>query len=135
MKKSIYLTLTLMVAMTVASCGSSKKGESNVRGTVTTQSAAEFCETIGQRDMILIDVRTPKEYSEGHIAGAQNIDVKASDFAERIKDIKGRVAVYCRGGKRSLAAAEQLSSQGCSVYNLKGGIMEWQSAGYSTTTE
>ena len=60
--------------------------------------------------------------------------MKADDFAERIKDIKGTVAVYCRGGRRSLKAAEQLAKQGCTVYNLDGGILAWQKAGKPTTT-
>jgi len=94
----------------------------------------EFASTMVQKDVRLIDVRTPKEYAEGHLAGSENIDVKAADFAERIKDIKGKVAVYCRGGRRSLKAAEQLAANGCTVYNLDGGILAWQKAGKPTTT-
>lgn len=89
---------------------------------------------LGEELVRLIDVRTPKEYAEGHLEGAENIDVKAPDFAERIKNIEGTVAVYCRGGKRSLKAAEQLAANGCTVYNLDGGIMAWQKAGMPTTT-
>ena len=49
-------------------------------------------------------------------------------------NIEGKVAVYCRGGRRSLAAAEQFAAQGCKVYNLDGGILAWQKAGKPTTT-
>jgi L-ascorbate metabolism protein UlaG (beta-lactamase superfamily)/rhodanese-related sulfurtransferase len=101
---------------------------------VKTVNVEEFAEKMAQQDVRLIDVRTPKEYAEGHLVGAENIDVKAADFAERIKDLKGTVAVYCRGGRRSIKAAEQLSKQGCTVYNLDGGILAWQKAGMSTTT-
>ena len=102
---------------------------------IKTVGADEFAELTTQKDVRLIDVRTPEEYAEGHLAGAENIDVKAADFAERIKGIEGSVAVYCRGGKRSLMAAAQLAANGGMVYNLDGGILAWQKAGKPTTTE
>jgi L-ascorbate metabolism protein UlaG (beta-lactamase superfamily)/rhodanese-related sulfurtransferase len=117
-----------MFAALFCGCGNSKNNES-----VKTVNVEEFAEKMAQKDVRLIDVRTPKEYAEGHLAGAENIDVKAADFAERIKDIKGTVAVYCRSGKRSLKAAEQLAKQGCTVYNLDGGILAWQKACKPTT--
>lgn len=116
--------LTILTLM-LFGCGSGKKTE--------TIGVEEFAEVAGQKDVRLIDVRTPQEYAEGHLAGAENIDVKAADFAERIKGVDGKVAVYCRGGSRSMKAAEQLVAQGCQVYNLDGGIMAWQKAGKPTT--
>lgn len=101
---------------------------------IKTLGADEFAEVMTQKDVRLIDVRTAEEYAEGHLFGAENIDVKAADFAERIKGIDGEVAVYCRGGRRSLKAAEQLAAGGCTVYNLDGGILAWQKAGKPTTT-
>ena len=101
---------------------------------IKTIGADEFAEVMTQKDVRLIDVRTAEEYAEGHLFGAENIDVKAADFAERIKGIDGEVAVYCRGGRRSLKAAEQLAAGGCTVYNLDGGILAWQKAGKPTTT-
>ena len=123
----LILMMTMFAAL-FSGCGNTK---SNVA--VKTIGVEEFAEVIAQKDVRLIDVRTPKEYAEGHLAGAENIDVKADDFAERIKDIKGEVAVYCRGGRRSLKAAEQLAANGCTVYNLDGGILIWQKAGKPTT--
>ena len=101
---------------------------------IKTLGADEFAEVMTQKDVRLIDVRTAEEYAEEHLFGAENIDVKAADFAERIKGIEGSVAVYCRGGRRSLKAAEQLAAGGCTVYNLDGGILAWQKAGKPTTT-
>ena len=94
----------------------------------------EFASVAGQKEVRLIDVRTAEEYAEGHLLGAENIDVKDTLFAERIKGVEGKVAVYCRGGRRSLKAAEQLAASGCTVYNLDGGILAWQKAGNPTTT-
>ena len=123
------LMITLFAAMAVG-CG----GAQNKQAAITTVGVEEFAEIMAQKDVRLIDVRTPKEYAEGHIMGAEMIDVKSADFAERIKGINGTVAVYCRSGKRSMMAAEQLAKQGCTVYNLDGGILAWQKAGMATTT-
>lgn len=101
---------------------------------IKTLGADEFAEVMTQKDVRLIDVRTAEEYAEGHLFGAENIDVKDTLFAERIKGVEGTVAVYCRGGRRSLKAAEQLAAGGCTVYNLDGGILAWQKAGKPTTT-
>ena len=110
-------------------CESNRNAEQAPTESVTTIGVEEFAKTIGKKNVRLIDVRTPKEYAEGHIAEAENIDVKAADFSSRIQDAKGKVAVYCRSGKRSLMAAEQLAAKGCTVYNLDGGIIAWQKAG------
>ena len=101
---------------------------------IKTIGADEFAEVMTQKDVRLIDVRTAEEYAEGHLFGAENIDVKDTLFAERIKGVEGKVAVYCRSGRRSLKAAEQLAAGGCTVYNLDGGILAWQKAGKPTTT-
>ena len=126
-----HLLMIMMVAAMVAGCG----GTQNKQSAITTVGVEEFASISSQKDVRLIDVRTPEEYAEGHIAGAENIDVKAPDFAERIKGVEGKVAVYCRSGKRSMMAAEQLAKQGCTVYNLDGGILAWQKAGKPTTNE
>ncbi len=123
-----HILMMTMFAALFGGCGNEKNNEA-----VKTVGVEEFAKVMAQKEVRLIDVRTPKEYAEGHLAGAENINVKADDFAERIKDIKGEVAVYCRGGRRSLKAAEQLAANGCTVYNLDGGIMAWQKAGKPTT--
>lgn len=76
----------------------------------------------------LIDVRTPAEFSEGHLEGAINIDYRDSSFASKVEALdKSRpVMVYCKSGRRSAAAAEHLKSNGFKVvYDMKGGILEW----------
>ena len=127
MKRMLMITMFAAIAL---GCG----GAQNKVSSIKTVGVDEFAKIIAQKEVRLIDVRTPKEYAEGHIMGAEMIDVKSADFVERIKDIKGTVAVYCRSGKRSLMAAEQLARQGCTVYNLDGGIIAWQKVGKPTTT-
>jgi len=80
----------------------------------------------------LVDVRTPGEYAEGHLAGALLIDWKADDFLTKAEALlrKDRpVLVYCRSGRRSAEAAEKLAKAGFPVRNLLGGYLAWTEAG------
>jgi len=81
-------------------------------------------------DVQLVDVRRPNEYREGHIEGALNIDFLEEDFArqmERQLDKNKPVMLYCRSGRRSAQAAEQLKALGFKqVYDLEGGFLEWK---------
>lgn len=86
--------------------------------------------------VLLLDVRTPEEFKNGHIEGAMNIDWYDSSFAEKAGtlDRSREVLVYCMSGRRSAAAAEKLHSIGFStVVNLKGGILQWRAAGLPET--
>lgn len=88
----------------------------------------EFNQMISKGNGSLLDVRTPSEYSNGHIAGAGQLNYYAFDFKQKLlllpKDQP--VYLYCNTGYRSKRAAEILVENGYSkVYNLKHGIMEW----------
>jgi len=125
------ILMIAIAALMVAGCSSNKSNGQTA--TVTTLKVEEFAQVIKQRKVRLIDVRTPKEFADGHLKGAENIDIKSADFGERTKEVKGRVAVYCLRGGRSLKAAKQLAAQGCTVYNLDGGILAWKQAGQPVT--
>ena len=90
----------------------------------------EFKIEIAKTDVQLVDVRTAKEYSEGHIPEAMNIDVNAPDFEEKIKvlDKKENVAIYCRSGRRSKIAAEKMTAAGFKVIELNTGFLSWDGA-------
>ena len=124
-----HILMIVLVALMLGGCGAGKSSVQTANGTVTTVGVEEFAKVITKKNVRLIDVRTPKEYAEGHIKGAENIDVKAADFSEKIKNVKGKVAVYCARGVRSLNAANTLAAQGCTVYNLDGGLTAWKQAG------
>ena len=76
----------------------------------------------------LIDVRTPKEFAEGHLSNAVNINFYDSNFMEEMSklDKNKDLYIYCRSGGRSGKAAKKLKSQGfLKVYDLEGGILNW----------
>ena len=96
-------------------------------------SAGEFSTLLSQKpDLILLDVRTPSEYAEGHLPKSVNVDVLAPDFEQRAEAVLGKqrsVALYCRSGHRSHAAAALMQSRGFKVVELKGGYLGWVSEG------
>ncbi len=76
----------------------------------------------------IIDVRTPLEYHQGHIQGAQNIDIRADTFVTEIQKLSksDTLLVYCRSGRRSLYAAQVMVSFGFKkIYDLEGGFLNW----------
>lgn len=90
---------------------------------------AEFAVVLGDSSVVLLDVRTPQEFAQGHIVGAINIDVKDSLFISNVQRQVApgsRVAVYCRSGRRSMSAAQQMVEKGYDVVNLKGGFLAWE---------
>ena len=81
----------------------------------------------------LIDVRTPEEYGEGHIANALNIDYFSDNFVENMEklDKEKPVVLYCKSGNRSNKSAQKLKESGFSkIYDVDGGITEWKSKGF-----
>ena len=80
---------------------------------------------------LLIDVRTSKEYKQGHIEGAINIDVKDSSFVNNLSklDKNKTYLIYCRSGKRSQKAGSIMTTNDFEeIYDLKGGYLGWTKA-------
>jgi len=99
---------------------------------VETLSADAFARRIAAGGIVLVDVRSPKEYAEGHLKGAVNVawGDQFDSLWQAAAIGKGQpIAVYCRGGRRSKAAATALVKKGYTVINLDGGIMAWTKAG------
>lgn len=81
---------------------------------------------------VIIDVRTPKEYAEGHIAGARLIDyLDTAAFDKTVGKLSARkhYYVYCRSGRRSHDAAVKMRKRGLTVTDMKGGFISWQDKG------
>lgn len=118
--------------MSITMSCSSATNASQPTGHVETVSVTQFEDGIKKGDIQLLDVRTSKEYAEGHIRGALNIDVQEPDFEASATDTLNKekpVYVYCRSGRRSLLAGEMLAKDGYTVVDLDGGIIAWQNNG------
>ncbi len=82
-------------------------------------------------NVTLLDVRTIQEYKEGHLRDATLIPVQAlADNLGMLKQDKNKkIIVYCRTGSRSISASRILEENGFTPLNVKGGILNLQSAG------
>jgi thioredoxin 1 len=90
------------------------------------------------QNAVVIDVRTPEEFSNGFVAGAVNIDYNNESFANQVSALNktSPYFVYCLSGGRSSRAAEYMRSNGFkNVYELKGGILAWQKNNLPLTTQ
>ncbi len=82
--------------------------------------------------LTVLDVRTPEEFAEGHLAGAANIDFYGADFADQLDSLDKNQPyfVYCRSGNRSAQTMVIMRDLGFTeVYELQGGILSWFGAG------
>jgi len=83
----------------------------------------------GRRDVTLIDVREPEEFSEGHVPGARNIPLRMiSDHVAELHAL-GTVYVICQSGRRSAQAAALLDAADVPVVNVVGGTGAWIATG------
>lgn len=84
------------------------------------------------QDEIVLDVRTPEEFADGHVPGSRNVDHEnVASAAEELKKFK-RVYIHCRSGKRAQIAFQTLTSLGLDnlVCIADGGMLDWAEAGY-----
>jgi phage shock protein E len=94
--------------------------------------AEEAVELLADRDdVVVIDVRTPEEFEDGHLADAELIDIQASDFDERIAELDPDVTyvVYCRTGARSARAVQAMADIGIEELYDAGGFADLAAAG------
>ena len=92
----------------------------------------QFDKLRADKNNVVLDVRTEKEFKEGHIPGAVNIDVRAADFDEKIARLdKNKIyLVHCAAGVRSANACKKLESVGFKeLYDLAPGFKGWEKAG------
>jgi rhodanese-related sulfurtransferase len=119
----------ILIALLLFSCTDKKEPQ------VYKITADQMFEAIENESIQLIDVRTEEEYCSGKLKNAQNFCVTNDDFIARAKDLdKDKpVYLYCKVGGRSAKAAEVLKEMGFKfIYDMTGGIDEWQEKGFET---
>jgi len=138
------LILLLALAVTIAGCATQEvkepvktPGEQAIAKTVIRDISPEDAYELiqknkGNPDFVILDVRTPQEFLQGHIDGAINIDFRSKSFRDELNKLNKTKTylVYCRTGYRSGLAAEIMEDLGFQhIYNMKGGIVKWQAKG------
>jgi hypothetical protein len=124
MKKNYSLIIVLLVWFFTACSGQSS---SNI---LSPKQLSDKLATT--KNITLMDVRTPSEFSEGHIKGATNVDWNGGNFENILSkyDRTKTYFLYCKSGHRAGLAAEWMRSHGFkNVFELNGGINAWQSDG------
>lgn len=84
------------------------------------------------RDALLLDVRTPAEYEEAHIAGSvlHPLSGFSTDEVRSLAEGKSACVLICRSGNRARQAAERLAASGLGdLQILDGGVLAWEAAG------
>ena len=130
----LFLITSCIVFSSCAQKTFDEKMESLYKNTVPLIKSTELSE---KKDVILLDVRSPKEFEVSHIEGAIMIDYdnfKKSDVSKIDKDQE--VIVYCSVGYRSERLGERLQKMGFeNVKNLYGGIFDWKNQGNNIVNE
>lgn len=116
----------LLFILFLANCTLAQKDDS------WTIPARDFSEKIKEaNNPQILDVRTPGEFANGHVADAFNVDWNGEDFLKKVTalDKSQPVFVYCLVGGRSASAAETMRKNGFEkVYEMEGGMMQWRAA-------
>jgi phage shock protein E len=87
---------------------------------------------IQEKKVVILDIRTPGEFTTGRIAGAKNIDFQAPDFEQQIErlDKSRSYLIHCASGGRSTHSLLLFDKHHFhSIYHLDGGIKAWQKSG------
>lgn len=103
---------------------------------VETLPAAELAALVASGDVVLIDVRTPAEFTESRLPGALNAPLGTFDPATIPVEDDRETILYCGSSRRSGIAATALSEYlGTTVRHLEGGIAAWNEAGLETIAD
>lgn len=133
MKKIKGFVIMLLISLSLfglAGCSDAGNGAYS-DGTVTyeqisPEEAKKIMDT--ETDYIIVDARTQEEYDQGHIEGA--IMIPEYEIAQRaheeLPDKDQLILVYCRSGRRSKIASEELVKLGYTNVKEFGGIIDWQ---------
>jgi phage shock protein E len=98
--------------------------------------AKEAAKLVATNGVVVLDVRTPEEYADGHIAGATNISFLSKDFAEQVGklDRSKTYLVHCASGRRSTSALPVLSKLNfTNLIHLDNGFNAWEEANNPVT--
>jgi phage shock protein E len=135
------------ISLLLASCGGAEPAADAADDAATEISGISGISTISvdaaaaiaadpPADLVLLDVRTPEEFADGHLEGAVLIDFYDADFAEQLAALDPDVPylVYCRSGNRSGQAMSVMEELGfTSAVDVDGGIVAWAAAGLPVT--
>jgi rhodanese-related sulfurtransferase len=121
--------LIIMILISLSLFGMTACDGENGKASTYEQITAEQAKTImdTEKDYVIIDARTEEEFAEGHIENAILIpEYEIANRAEKeLPDKEQLILVYCRSGRRSKIASEELVKLGYTNVKEFGGIIDW----------
>ena len=136
MKRFAVLPLIVLV---LTACSDDAKLAASTVPTGNTVISYQLMTAIEGKDLIdsgvaltIIDVRTPDEFTTGHLEGAVNSDIEGGQFSTYIAtlDKTATYVLYCHSGRRAALAAQAMADAGFTDVHDIGSIADWQAAGY-----
>lgn len=143
MKKNIIIVIVIIAVLICIGCFIYKTNKTNKtttsNSTATTNAAKtneirhvsmdDIVKIMNEnKDYVIVDVRTPDEYKEGHIPNAINIPNETINETvyNKLKDKNQLILIYCRSGSRSRQAAYKMQKLGYTNLVDFGGIINWK---------
>lgn len=131
--KKILLSLLAAIGLGSMNCSAQEGQPANAKAipsdSITILALQEFIAQAKADSMsIILDVRTPVEYAEGHLEGSHQLDflnTEAFDAGIKKLDKVHTYYVSCRSGKRSHKACMKMKAIGIKVFDLEGGYLNW----------
>jgi phage shock protein E len=130
--RSAMVMLLLLVGLSTSCAPSSASVEELAAVGIVDVEVEEAAELIANGDVVILDIRTPREYKAGHIPGALNVDYRGRDFEERLAqlDRDQTYVMHCAVGGRSVRALEMFKEHGFrNICHLRSGFEGWKAAG------
>jgi rhodanese-related sulfurtransferase len=127
LKSTLHLALIALVFFVVMIGAGEARGEAG-RNVGPGEAQSLIRENAGNRNFVVLDVRTPGEFAQGHLEGAVLVDYRSPGFREEMAGLEKTKTylVYCRTGNRSARAMGVMGELGFrSTYHLEGGIKRW----------
>ena len=135
---AVLLAVFISFASHVAADGPRQPAgaKASVGKDVTPDEAAQLMKG---KSVLVVDVRTPDEFSDGHIPGAKNVDFLGDDFEKQIAALPtdGSLIVHCAAGNRSAKAVAKIAAlqKHAQIFHLKSGFNGWKAAGKPVETK
>ncbi len=126
MKRFKKLLPFLLSSLLLSACAAPKAASEGSYRQISMDEAVAMMAT--ETNYIILDVRRPDEFAEGHIPGAINVPNETIGTAEipELPTQNQLIMVYCRSGRRSKEAAEKLVNLGYTNIVEFGGILDWK---------
>ena len=128
--KSFILSILLSCLISSACLNSEDPGLTNQEFQFTNMKAVEAAKILKENPKaVVLDIRTPAEFNEGHIPNAVNIDYKADSFESELGklDRDATYVMHCRSGRRSANSFETFKKLGFkNIIHMDDGILGWE---------